>query len=49
VFDMIDMCLEIGMNMGYLYRKKKGWGKDPNTWDGKIHPYLKKKEDLFCY
>jgi len=32
------------MDMGYLHRKKKGWGKDPNTWDGKIHPCFKKKK-----
>ena len=49
MFGMVDMCLEIGMDMGCLHHKKKGWGKDPNTWDGRVHPYLKKKKNLFCY
>jgi len=46
---MVDMCLEIGMDMSCLHRKKKGWDKDPNTWDGRVHPYFKKKKNLFCY
>jgi hypothetical protein len=41
---MVDMCLEIGMDMGYLHHKKKGWNTDPNMWDGKFHPCFKKKK-----
>ncbi len=49
MFSMVDVCLEIGIDMGCLHHKKKGWGKDPNMWDGRINPYFEKNRCLFYY